>query len=72
MACPRKPEKEEKITMKLVVADAFLGLMPNQTKTGTIMFPPPTPSSPPRNPAKAPTLTPMIISFVKELFSSFS
>jgi hypothetical protein len=56
--CPKNPEKEEKITIKEVVAEAFFGSNPSQTSAGTIKFPPPTPKSPPIYPAKAPTPTP--------------
>ena len=37
-----------------VVAAAFLGLMPSQTRTGTMKLPPPTPRRPAMNPAKPP------------------
>ena len=60
---PKNPERDENITIKAVVADAFLGLIPIQTKTGTIILPPPTPNNPPTNPANEPIPNPYTIAF---------
>ena len=42
LTCPKNPAKEENVTIK-AAADAFLGLNPNHTRSGTMIFPPPTP-----------------------------